>query len=90
MEHSFNLNTVVGVILGGLIAMVGFLIKKWTGGLEKKVDTLGETKMDVKLCEVTHKALCQKFDSFKETLDEVRRDVKEITKSISAIEKRGV
>ena len=69
--------------------MIGFLVKKWTGGLEKKIDNLDDKKMDIRLCESTHKALCQKFDSFKETLDEVKQDIKEITRSISSIEKRG-
>ena len=89
MEHTFNLNTVIGIVLGGLLAMIGFLVRKWTSGLEKKLDTLDNEKMDVKLCEKTHQALCQKFDGFKETLDEVRLDIKEITRSMMTIAKRG-
>lgn len=89
MELALNINTIVGLFVGGLVSLVAFMLRKWTSGLEKKLDVFDEKKMDIKLCESTHKALCQKFDTFKQTLDEVRKDVKDLSRSMSYVAKRG-
>jgi intracellular sulfur oxidation DsrE/DsrF family protein len=89
VDISVNTNTVVGIVIGGLVAMIGFLIRKWTGSLETAIKAVDEKKQDLKVCETTHRALCVKFDDFKDVLDEVRGDVKELAKSMNLVAKRG-
>lgn len=74
--------TLFGLVLGGLVTMFGFLIKKWTGGLEKHIELLDERKVDTKLCEKEHANLCKKIEMFQDTLQEVRSDVKDLGKAV--------
>lgn len=84
-----NLNTLVGIIVGGLVGMVGYMLRKWSGGMERKLDAMVETKVDSKLCAATHRSLCSKFDDFQDMLTEVRGDIKELSRAMNSIAKRG-
>lgn len=72
-------------LIGLVAAMGGFLIKKWIGGLERKIAELDSQKMDTRLCLSQHKIIEEQFknvtgkmDDFKYSLDEMKRDIKEL------------